>query len=66
MIWLLVVFLSHATGFALIAGSHPVDGSLVIVLFFVLSLPFVLYAFVTTLIHHILLVKPIWSLLLRG
>lgn len=55
LVWLLVVFLSLAAGLALMAGSHPIGGIAVIALFFVLSLPFLLFAFVTTLINHIVL-----------
>jgi hypothetical protein len=55
LIWLLIIFLSLASGLALIAGSHPIAGASMIVLVFVLSLPFLLFAFVTTLINHIVL-----------
>lgn len=57
LIWLLGVFLSLAAGFALLAASHPVAGIAVIVLIFVLSLPFLLFAFVTTLFGHIILIE---------
>lgn len=55
LVWLLVVFLSLAAGLALLAGSHPIGGIAVIALVFVVSLPFLLFAFVTTLINHIAL-----------
>lgn len=55
LIWLLIVFLSLASGLALLAGGFPVAGGVVIVLFFVFSLPFLLFAFVTTLSNHIVL-----------
>ncbi|MCP9927745.1 hypothetical protein [Cyanobium sp. CH-040] len=57
LIWLLGVFLSLGAGLALLAASHPVAGIGVIVLIFVLSLPFLLFAFVTTLFSHISLVE---------
>lgn len=57
LIWLLGVFLSLAAGFALLAASRPVAGIAVIVLIFVLSLPFLLFAFVTTLFGHIILIE---------
>lgn len=53
LIWLLVVFLSLASGLALLAGSHPITGIALIVLIFVLSLPFLLFAFVVTLFNHL-------------
>lgn len=55
LIWLLIVFLSLASGLALIAGGQPVAGDIVIVLFFVFSLPFLMFAFVTTLFSNIVL-----------
>jgi len=55
LIWLLITFLSLATGLALIAAEHPVAGILTIGLVFVLSLPFLMFAFVTTLINHLVL-----------
>lgn len=61
LIWLLITFLSLATGLALIAAEHPVAGIGTIGLVFVLSLPFLLFAFVTTLINHLVLdPKPQW------
>jgi hypothetical protein len=57
LIWLLGVFLSLAAGLALLAASHPVGGIGMIVLIFVLSLPFLLFAFVTTLLSHIILIE---------
>lgn len=53
MIWLLTIFLSLASGLALLAAARPIAGIAVISLIFVLSLPFILFAFVTTLINHI-------------
>lgn len=53
MIWLLIVFLSLASGLALLAGSHPIAGVAMICVVFVLFLPFILFAFVTTLANHL-------------
>jgi hypothetical protein len=55
LIWLLITFLSLATGLALFAAEHPVAGILTIGLVFVLSLPFLMFAFVTTLLNHLVL-----------
>lgn len=55
MIWLLVIFLSLAAGLALMGATHPVAGVAVVGLIFVLSVPFLLFAFVTTLLGHIAL-----------
>lgn len=59
LIWLLVVFLSLSTGLALLAASHPVAGVAMIVVVFVLSLPFLLFAFVTTLANHLVLTEQL-------
>lgn len=61
LIWLLIVFLSLASGLALLASSHPIAGGAVIGLFFVLSLPFLMFAFVTTLFNHIVLAEQSWG-----
>ncbi len=55
LVWLLVIFLSLASGLALMGATHPVAGIAVIGLIFVLSLPFLMFAFVTTLFSHIAL-----------
>ncbi|WP_399212855.1 MULTISPECIES: hypothetical protein [unclassified Synechococcus] len=52
---MLVTFLSLAAGMALMGATHPVAGIAVIGLIFVLSLPFLMFAFVTTLLSHIAL-----------
>ena len=59
MIWLIAVFLSLATGMALAAAEHPLGGLAVIALIFMLSLPFLLFTFVTTLFNHLILVEKI-------
>lgn len=55
LVWLLVIFLSLAAGMALMGATHPVIGLAVVGLIFVLSVPFLLFAFVTTLFSHIAL-----------
>ena len=53
IIWLIVVFLSIAGGVALWTSSNQVYALGAIALIVVLSLPFLLFAFVTTLLNHI-------------
>lgn len=57
LIWLLIVFLSLAAGLAVIGAGHPLAGGGLIGLIFVLSLPFLLFAFVTTLFSRLILVE---------
>ena len=57
MIWLIASFLSLATGLALLAAGHPTGGFAVIALVFLLSLPFLAFAFVTTLFNHLILLE---------
>lgn len=57
MVWLLLTFLSLATGAALSAAGHPIAGSAVIGLILAFSLPFLVFVFATTLINH-LVVAP--------
>tara|TARA_B100001093_G_scaffold118656_1_gene111253 strand:+ start:1435 stop:1680 length:246 start_codon:yes stop_codon:yes gene_type:complete len=51
--WMGVIFVSLAGGLALMGSSRPVFALLGVGLILVLSLPFLLFAFVTTLINHI-------------
>ena len=51
--WMCVIFVSLAGGLALMGSSRPVFALLGVGLILVLSLPFLLFAFVTTLINHI-------------
>ena len=51
--WMGVIFVSLAAGLALMGSSRPVFALLGLGLILVLSLPFLLFAFVTTLINHI-------------
>jgi hypothetical protein len=51
--WLLVIFVSLAAAMALMGASRPIYALATIGLILVLSLPFLLFAFVTTLLNHI-------------
>ena len=51
--WMGVIFVSLAAGLGLMGSSRPVFALLGVGLILVLSLPFLLFAFVTTLINHI-------------
>ncbi|MEM7063825.1 MAG: hypothetical protein AAF572_11755 [Cyanobacteria bacterium P01_B01_bin.77] len=53
IVWLLVLFISLATALALMGASRPIYALVCVGLILVLSLPFLLFAFVTTLINHI-------------
>lgn len=53
IVWLLVLFISLAAALALMGASRPVYALATVGLVFVLSLPFLLFAFVTTLLNHI-------------
>ena len=51
--WMAVIFVSLAAGLALMGSSRPVFALVGVGLILVLSLPFLLFAFVTTLLNHI-------------
>lgn len=53
VVWLIVIFLSLASALALMGASRPLYALATVGLILVLSLPFLLFAFVTTLINHI-------------
>jgi uncharacterized membrane protein (UPF0182 family) len=53
VIWLIVIFLSLATALALWSTSRQIYALAAVGLIVVLSLPFLLFAFVTTLLNHI-------------
>ena len=53
IVWLLVIFISLATALALMGASRPVYALASVGLVLVLSLPFLLFSFVTTLLNHI-------------
>ncbi|MBW4659977.1 MAG: hypothetical protein KME15_14985 [Drouetiella hepatica Uher 2000/2452] len=56
IIWLVVLFISLAAAMALMGASRPIYALATVGLILVLSLPFLLFAFVTTLLNHIELV----------
>ncbi len=51
--WMAVIFVSLASGLALMGSSRPMFALVGVGLILVLSLPFLLFAFVTTLLNHI-------------
>ena len=51
--WMAVIFVSLASGLALMGSSRPIFALVGVGLILVLSLPFLLFAFVTTLLNHI-------------
>ncbi len=53
MIWLIVIFLTLASALALWSTSRQIYALAAVGLIVVLSLPFLLFAFVTTLLNHI-------------
>ncbi|KKD37464.1 MAG: hypothetical protein WAN66_27620 [Limnoraphis robusta] len=53
MIWLIVIFLTLASALALWSTSGQIYALATVGLIVVLSLPFLLFAFVTTLLNHI-------------
>ena len=56
LIWMVVIFVSLAAGLALMGASRPLFALVGVGLILVLSLPFLLFAFTTTLLNHIALV----------
>ncbi|MFN5117222.1 MAG: hypothetical protein ACK5FE_11255 [Cyanobacteriota bacterium] len=56
LLWMGVIFVSLAAGLALMGASKPVFALVGVGLILVLSLPFLLFAFTTTLLNHIALV----------
>ncbi|MCS6813168.1 MAG: hypothetical protein NZ772_06315 [Cyanobacteria bacterium] len=57
MAWLVVIFVTLAAAMALLGASRPIYALAMVGLVLVLSLPFLLFAFVTTLLNHIELVQ---------
>ncbi|MBE9116697.1 hypothetical protein IQ249_12380 [Lusitaniella coriacea LEGE 07157] len=53
IVWLIVIFLSLATTLALWSSTRQVYAFLTVGIILVLSLPFLLFSFVTTLLNHI-------------
>lgn len=53
IVWLIVLFISLAAALGLMGASRPIYALATVGLILVLSLPFLLFAFVTTLLNHI-------------
>lgn len=53
IVWLIVIFVALATTFALWSSTRQIYALATVGLIVVLSLPFLLFAFVTTLLNHI-------------
>ncbi|NEQ27249.1 MAG: hypothetical protein F6K28_51230 [Microcoleus sp. SIO2G3] len=53
IVWLIVIFLSLASALALWSAERHIYALATVGLILVLSLPFLLFAFVTTLLNHI-------------
>lgn len=53
MIWLIVIFLTLASALALWSSSRQIYALATVGLIVLMSLPFLLFAFVTTLLNHI-------------
>ncbi|QDZ40700.1 hypothetical protein FRE64_12505 [Euhalothece natronophila Z-M001] len=53
IVWLIVIFISLATALALWSSEREIYAFATVGLILVLSLPFLLFAFVTTLFNHI-------------
>jgi hypothetical protein len=53
IIWLIVIFISLASALALWSTTRQIYAILTVGLILVLSLPFLLFAFVTTMLNHI-------------
>ncbi|MBD2741943.1 hypothetical protein [Coleofasciculus sp. FACHB-1120] len=53
IVWLIVIFISLASALALWSTTRQIYALMTVGLILVLSLPFLLFAFVTTLFNHI-------------
>ncbi|BAT51118.1 hypothetical protein NOS3756_00380 [Nostoc sp. NIES-3756] len=53
IVWLITIVLSLASALALMGARRPVYALVTVGLIVLLSLPFLLFAFVTTLLNHI-------------
>jgi fatty acid desaturase len=53
IVWLVILIISLAASLALMGARQPIFALATVGLILVLSLPFLLFAFVTTLINHI-------------
>jgi len=56
IVWLIVIFLSLASALALWSSDRQIYALVTVGLILVLSIPFLLFGFVTTLLNHIELV----------
>ena len=57
IIWLIVIFISLASTLALWSSTREIYALMTVGLILVLSIPFLLFAFVTTLLNHIELIE---------
>ncbi len=57
IIWLIVIFVSLASTLALWSNAREIYALMTVGLILVLSIPFLLFAFVTTLLNHIELIE---------
>lgn len=53
IVWLIVIFVSLSAAMALMGASKPVYALATVGIILVFTLPFLLFAFVTTLLNHI-------------
>lgn len=53
IVWLVILIISLAASLALMGARQPIFALATVGLILVLSLPFLLFAFVTTLVNHI-------------
>ncbi len=53
IVWLIVIFLSLATTLAMWSSTQQASSLVIVGIVLVISLPFLLFAFVTTLLNHI-------------
>lgn len=53
IVWLIVIFVSLSASIGFMGASKPIFALAIVGLILVLTLPFLLFAFVTTLLNHI-------------
>ncbi len=53
IVWLIVIFVSLSAAMAFMGASRPIYALATVGLILVLTIPFLLFAFVTTLLNHI-------------
>ena len=59
--WIGLIFISLATALSLMGASRPIFALVAVGLILVLSLPFLVFAFTTTLLNHIALEPKVQS-----